>query len=225
MYECVDKEKLYFIAITLFPLLGQPLLTRRYERYILLIPYILVNLMSDYRYQHDIFYQYTFGSVALLFYLTTVNLAELRSNFIKNTALAASVSIAALCFLAVNLPKGIQYPIRAIQNYDYYQEIRDTMSTIPDDAAVSASTFYTTHLSQREILYDIRHCSREHILETEYIVLSLTSLNDYKKYESHGKDNGLENLIRMIENSGYTVYDAVENVLIIYRKTSCFPYQ
>lgn len=55
LYECVDQEKLSFIALTLLPLLGFPLFTRRYERFILLIPYILINLMSDYQYQHDIF--------------------------------------------------------------------------------------------------------------------------------------------------------------------------
>lgn len=81
VYECVDTEKLYFIAMTLLPFLGLPLLTRRYERYILLIPYILVNLMSDYQYQHDIFFQYTFGSTAFLVYLAVVNLADIRINW------------------------------------------------------------------------------------------------------------------------------------------------
>lgn len=79
IYECVDEEKLPFIAFTLLPLLGLPLFTRRYERYLLLIPYVLVNLMSDYPYQHDIFFQYTFGSAAFLLYLTLLNLADLKS--------------------------------------------------------------------------------------------------------------------------------------------------
>ena len=59
LFECVDEEKLKFIGQTMVPLLGLPLLTRRFERYILLIPYVLINLMSDYQYQHDIFFQYT----------------------------------------------------------------------------------------------------------------------------------------------------------------------
>lgn len=37
---------------------GMSLMTRKCERYLLLIPYILVNLMSDYRYQHDFFSVY-----------------------------------------------------------------------------------------------------------------------------------------------------------------------
>ena len=34
-----------------------------------------MNLMSDYTYQHNIFFQYTFGSTAFLFYLTKKNQA------------------------------------------------------------------------------------------------------------------------------------------------------
>ena len=73
LYECVDPEKLQFLGLTMGPLLALPLVTRKYDRLILLIPYILVNLMSDYPYQHDIFFQYTFGSTACLAYLTVVN--------------------------------------------------------------------------------------------------------------------------------------------------------
>ena len=101
VYECVDIEKLYFIAMTLLPFLGLPLLTRRYERYILLIPYILVNLMSDYQYQHDIFFQYTFGSTAFLVYLSVVNLADIRINWQRVTVLAAAFIVSMACFYKV----------------------------------------------------------------------------------------------------------------------------
>ena len=42
VYECMEPEKLGMLALTMGPLLGLPLLTRRYERYILLIPYLLM---------------------------------------------------------------------------------------------------------------------------------------------------------------------------------------
>lgn len=115
VYECVDTEKLYFIAMTLLPLLGLPLLTRRYGRYILLIPYILVNLMSDYQYQHDIFFQYTFGSNAFLVYLTVVNLADLKINWQRIFALVAATIVSAVCFGIVVVPKAMNYPVQAMQ--------------------------------------------------------------------------------------------------------------
>ena len=218
VYECVDAEKLYFIAMTLLPLLGLPLLTRRYERYILLIPYILVNLMSDYQYQHDIFFQYTFGSNAFLLYLTVVNLADLKINWQRIFALVAATIVSAVCFGIVVAPKAMNYPVQAIQYHDYYQNIRDTLDTIPDGASVTATTFYTTYLSQREVLYDVRYCSQEHLLETEYVVLKLAANSDYKKYATGGKDNGFDNLVKLLEKNGYTEYESLSDVLVIYHK-------
>ena len=218
VYECVDAEKLYFIAMTLLPLLGLPLLTRRYERYILLIPYILVNLMSDYQYQHDIFFQYTFGSNAFLLYLTVVNLADLKINWQRIFALVAATIASAVCFGIVVVPKAMNYPVQAIQYHDYYQNIRDTLDTIPDGASVTATTFYTTHLSQRKVLYDVRYCSQENMLETEYVVLKLSASSDYKKYATGGKENGFDNLVKLLAENGYTEYQSLNNVLVIYHK-------
>ena len=218
IYECVDAEKLKFIAMTLLPLAGLPLITRRYERYILLFPYILVNLMSDYQYQHDIFFQYTFGSTAFLIYLTVINLADFKINWKRISVLVVAAIISASYFYTVVLPVGIKYPIQAIQYQEYYQNIRDMLDTIPDNSSVTATTFYTTHLSQRTILYDVRYCSKEHLLETEYVVLKVNSNSDCEKYATDGMDNGYENLVKLLEESGYRKYGVVDDVLVIYYK-------
>ena len=218
VYECVDIEKLYFIAMTLLPFLGLPLLTRRYERYILLIPYILVNLMSDYQYQHDIFFQYTFGSTAFLVYLAVVNLADIRINWQRVTVLAAAFIVSVACFYKVVVPKAIHYPVQAVRYYDFYQNIRDALSEIPDGASVTATTFYTTYLSQREILYDVRYCSPEHMLETQYVVLKISADSDFKKYAVNEEGNGFENLVNLLEENGYEPYMSIEDLLVIYRK-------
>ena len=218
VYECVDKEKLKFIALTLLPLLGLPLLTRRYERYILLIPYILINLMSDYQYQHDVFFQYAYGSHAFLIYLTAVNLSDLKLNWRRTGALLVATAVGIACFCSVVIPKAAPYPRQAIRYYDYYENIRQTLDTIPDDAAVASTTFYTTYLSQRETLYDIRYCTKEHLLEAEYVVLKLSADSDYKKYTTGGKNNGLENLISLLEENGYSRYTSLDGVLLIYSK-------
>ena len=218
VYECADPEKLQFIALTLLPLLGLPLLTRRYERYILLIPYLLVNLMSDYSYQHNIFFQYTFGSAAFLVYLTVVNLADIKMDWKRLTVLSAAAAVSLVCFCKVVVPKAVSYPVRAVRYYDYYQNIRDTLSEIPEGASVTASTFYTTFLSQRERLYDVRYSSPQHLLETQYVVLHVSADGDYKQYAQDGENNGFENLVRLLEENGYVPYKSIEGILVIYRK-------
>lgn len=171
LYECMDAEKLEYIALTMLPLLGMPFLTRRYDRYILLIPYILVNLMSDYSYQHDVFFQYNFGSVACLFYMALVNLADLKNERLRMTAMVAAVMIGSVCFGSVVVPKAMQYPLKYVVNHEEYEQIRAALDQIPEEASVTASTFYSTYLSQREILYDVRYSSEEHLLSTEYVVI------------------------------------------------------
>lgn len=219
LFECVDGEKLWFIAMTLLPLLGLPLLTRRYERYLLLIPYFLVNLLSDYAYQHSIFFQYTFGSLAFLLYLSAVNLADLQVPWRKTAAPALAGAVSAGCFGAVVVPKAISYPALCIRNSDTYDGIRELLSQIPRDASVSATTFYTTFLSQRETLYDVHYASREHLLSTEYVVLSETDTNSYAKYASFGEE-GYDSLVALLEENGYRPWAELAGELIIYRRSA-----
>lgn len=216
VYECVDSEKLSFIAMTMLPLLGLPLFTRRYERYILLIPYLLVNLMSDYTYQHDIFFQYTFGSTACLMYLTVVNLVEIKIHWKRSAALLGVAVIGAFCFGGVVVPKAISYPVQCVQHGAEYQQIRNTLSKIPEEASVATTTFYSTFLSQREVLYDVKYCTKEHLLEAQYIVLNEDG--SFENYEKKGND-GKENLTELLLSEGYTVYDQIPEKLTIYRKS------
>lgn len=216
--ECVDPEKLEYIAITMLPLLGLPLLTRRYERYILLIPYLLINLMSDYPYQHNIHFQYSFGSTALLLYLTAANLADLKQEKLRGIPLILSVVICLVCFQDAVYVKAVYYPNQAALKYDYYQEIRDALDLIPENASVTSTGYYTTYLSNRETLYDVRYTSRTHLLESEYIVLNIKDADSFKKYATDGKDNGLENFLLILEENGYELFAEVEGTLVIYRQ-------
>ena len=62
----------------LVPLAFMPLMIKKPSRIILLIPFILLNLMSDYTYQHNINFQYTYGSAAFLFYLMILNYQDMK---------------------------------------------------------------------------------------------------------------------------------------------------
>jgi len=219
VYECVDLEKLQFILLTLLPICGLPFITRKYERYILLIPYVLINLMPDYTYQHDIFFQYTFGSTAFLIYLSVVNVSEFKTDRKKLAVLISAVVVSAVCFITVIVPKAVRYPNKCIQNSELYQSMSETLDKIPEDASVTATTFYTVYLSQRDVLYELRYSSLSNILDTEYIVLDVSAESNYSKYADKGKKNGFENFVRIIQNSGYELYADLDGVMVIYRDT------
>ena len=211
IYECVDPEKLQFIGLTMGVLLGLPLMTRRYERYILLIPYILVNLMSDYQYQHSIFFQYTYGATACLFYLAMVNLSELKID--RRYVLGCLVIVATFTFWLNIVPKASLYP-RYCQVYaETYAQRREVLETIPDDASVAATTFYTAPLANRETLYDVKYAVLPHVLECEYVVINPKETTSYKKY------GDAESFITLLEENGYELIAEVAGQIAVYRSS------
>lgn len=216
--ECTESEKLGYIALTMLPLFGLPLATRRYERFVLLIPYLLVNLATDYSYQHDIFFQYSFGSAACLIYLTTVNLSELRPDGRRFTALTLALSLSLGCFGGAILPRVKRYITYCDTYGETYDARRAALSQIPAEASVAATTMYTPQLYDRDILFDIRYTSTENILSCEYIVLNRSETKSFSAYAVDG-ENGAKNFVSMLLASGYTLIAQPDSGMEIYRKT------
>jgi hypothetical protein len=78
-FESLTADKLTYALNMLLPLAFLPLITRKPSRWLLLGPFYVLNLVTDYQYQYDIGFQYSFGSGALLIYLAVLNLADLSS--------------------------------------------------------------------------------------------------------------------------------------------------
>ena len=219
--ECVEKEKLAFLAQTLMPLLGLPLLTRRFERFVLLIPYVLLNLLSDYPYQHDIFFQYTYGATAFLFYLTVVNLRDLTAGR-KDRWVQAGPVLAALV-LALSLTGVVVLPA-AKASVEYYREtkehtqmISEHLDRIPRDTVITATVFYTVPLADCPTLYDLKYCSTEHLLSSEYVVMD--DKTSYKRYATTPWETWTrEQFIQLLTENGYTIWDAPDESLTIWHR-------
>ena len=217
VFECVDAQKLQFIGLTMGALIFLPLMTRRYERLVLLIPYLLVNLMTDYKYQFDIFFQYTYGSTACLIYLVLVNLADWRKDLYRLIALGLAAAVSFGCFWSQIIPKAVRYPQYCRTYAGYYDALREVLDVIPEDASAAATTYYTTYLSQRDVLYDVRYGSKEHVLGCEYIAVGVTDANGLKTYAVDGK-NGYENFVALLKAEGYVKIAEYEGKVEIYHK-------
>ncbi len=217
IYECVDSEKLSFIALTMLPFLGLPLLTRKYERLLLLIPYLLFNLMSDYVYQHDIWFQYTFGSTAFLFYLLIINLSDFKISWKHHIVIGCCIALSFGIFSTTIIPRASQVIYASIHKHEYYEQQRNYLDLIPEDASVATTAFYTTYLSQRSVLYDIRYHTAEQILECEYVVLKVDEAGTFSKYNTDG-ENGKEIFTDFLSKHGYRPEYIEEGILEIYHR-------
>jgi len=216
LYECLDEEKLYYIAFTLLPLFGIPFMTRRFERYILLIPYVLVNLMSDYQYQHSLYFQYSFGSTACLIYLTALNLSDMKDSFQRLVMLIAAAAVSLACFSVTVLPTAIHYPVKSLRYRECYQQIEKILYAIPEDAAVTASCYYTTALSGRDTLYDTNYAKWEQVLSTEYVVLSAD--DKCTAYEQGEEGSGNRKLRALLQENGYVPVAEISDTLTVFHR-------
>ena len=154
---------------TLLPLGLMPFIGKRFERLILAMPYILVNLIPDYVYQHNIFFQYTYGAFALLLYASMLNYRDMSPRACRTVGTFALC--ASLIFTANSVYRKGGYSAAYYSSEQRYVETRRALDEIPEDASVSATTFLCAALSEREELYDLNSAKAEH--RTDYAVVDL----------------------------------------------------
>lgn len=101
--EAFEPEKIPFILLTCLPLAPLLFRTRKWERLVLFCPYLLVNLMTDWPYQHSIYFQYTYGSCSFLFLLAVLNLSDLVAACTRSQSATEVTDVNAAC---ANAPDG-----------------------------------------------------------------------------------------------------------------------
>ncbi len=192
--EVLDPEadyvgsKIGFMLSMITPLCFLPFVTKKYSRYILLGPFVLVNLMPDYVYQHSLYFQYTYGSGACLFYLAVLNYSELSEKFKRTTAVTAS--LASMLFFSGTVAHKPNYLDNYLTNKENHDYVTEVLAEIPEDASVAASTMLVTQCSQRRQVYSLDDSNyQKSPTHTEYIVLDLRYSSNREMYESKYKDN------------------------------------
>lgn len=138
----LDAEKLLLIMQMLLPLLFIPVKSRRLSDWVLIVPLLLLNLATDYSYQHSIHYQYVFSSGAFLVFLFVKNF---RYEKRKNKAAAAALFAALICLVGASVPKYYNI-IRAAEDNDYYSATREALSALPRDKVIYSTTYLTPYL-------------------------------------------------------------------------------
>ncbi len=163
-----DGGKLLYLFQLLVPLAGLPVLARRPGRLLLLAP-LLLNLLTQYRYQYDIGFQYSFGIAAFLFYAAVLNTSELPPRWRPRLLLYAGAACLLLFQTAV-LPFLNNQVALVRENAALNAQLDEAMDAVPEGASVTASTMFVPHLSQRDVLYELTYHPTP---DTDYLVLDL----------------------------------------------------
>ena len=154
---CFSVEKIEFLLQIFLPMAGAALLIKRADRIILLGPLVLITLLSDYVYQHSIYFQYNFGIIAILFYLALLNLKDIAPKFkqfiLIVMATASVISYVSLC--SPYMTVGNTYK----NNQENIQIYNEAVEKIDRDRSVAATTYLVPHLYDCKELYEVQYDS------------------------------------------------------------------
>lgn len=140
--QLLSEEKLLLVMQMFVPLLFIPFKTRRLSDWLLIIPFVLFNLATDYSYLSSINYQYVYGSGALLVFLFAKNLRYEKK---KTKTAVAAVLAAVICLVGFSTPKYCNI-VRAQEKKLDLDMSREVLADIPRDAKIFASTYLTPYL-------------------------------------------------------------------------------
>ncbi len=199
--ECFSEDRLEFLLQMFLPIGCIPFVTKHMSRFVLLLPMLLENLASDWKYQHSISYQYAFGVSAILLYLAILNYSEFGEKtrrFLSSLALCVSIILVPMCGL-----KKAYYVNYYNSYYDTYMTLDQMVESIPDDASVTCSAFFLPHLAQRDVAYEYEYM-KDFI--TDYVILDLR----------WGKVNSED--INLVRSAGYVTREQVDGLYIILQR-------
>ncbi len=207
IYEAFDEDKILFFLQMVAPLLFLPFINKKISHVFLLIPFFLVNLISDYSYQTQIGYQYVCGVTSMLIYLSVLNLNEFKNipkRYVATACMCTSMVIGFMYFS----DKFIYYDSYC-NYYGRIMRMNNLLSQIPDDASVECTTYYVPQLSQRDELYMLEDKEDEPYDPTDFIVIRVGS----------GEETFTEDKINWATDHGYEFYNGYSDLMYVFVKS------
>ncbi len=147
------EESLIFFLQIMLPLCFLPFLTKKISRFLLMLPFVIMNLVvgANFGYACMVNYQYIFGPSCLLIYISILN-AEDFGKEKRNTFMVAGAA-ASMILLTSTISDSIAYVSRYKVAHNIYQAMDDCLDRVPLDAKVAINTWYLPHIAQRDYVY------------------------------------------------------------------------
>ncbi|MBQ9608591.1 MAG: DUF2079 domain-containing protein [Lachnospiraceae bacterium] len=211
----LNENTLEFFIDIFLPLLFIPFFTKKFHRYILLLPFLIMHLIigSGYYYAAELGYQYSFGTTTILIYLFLININDFSPKMFKKYLFAAaSVSIITSC----SYISGYYY---IHQNYETlaeaYNEIEDCLDSIPKNYSVRSDNLCLPHIADRDEIYLF---SEEQFETRNNQVINIKNIDNFDFYVLINGSELTEKAIPILENSNYIKYAECNGTLIYCKK-------
>lgn len=194
-----------YIIYMLGALLFVPLATKDFKKFVLLIPFVAINIMTDYPYQHDISFQYTYGSLTLMLLLFVDNIKNM-DNKNKNVVLLSSLAVSLIMTLSLCTSDFTNYKTNYNNNKELFESAEKQLDRIPDDVSITANTFILPHLYEHEELY----MKDDNYRKTDYYVLDSNNRDEVNKFENDSRYSEYEQCVNNGKVKIYKLPDAPE---------------
>ena len=191
------KEKIEYLVYMIFPV---ALLIfnekKNYNRYVLFIPFILMNVMTSYEYLHSIKFQYNFGTIAFIIFVIILNVQEHSKKETVNK-MVISLLISLVLFVGLTVPYMNEYVPKWLLNTAKIEQIDNVIKQVPEDVSVTASGLLIPHLSKNLQLYDIEYVKD---IDTDYVIIDERGNKKYNltNYEKINEVKGLISVYKKI---------------------------
>ena len=198
-----EKTLLFFIE-TMLPTLFLPLMTTKPKRFILLIPYVVMNLIigAGYGYAADIGFQYIFGPTCFLIYLALINLQDFAKRQ-RHLFLTAAAVITVITGVSMASAK-VSYVEKYSEFKEHYQSAETAIQSIPKDASVLANTFLLPHAAFRKEVYELSEDM--FVYDSSEKIVGVVVLEKYDYCVLSQGDTVSAELRPILEAAGWTVY-------------------
>ncbi|WP_414051311.1 DUF2079 domain-containing protein [Macrococcus animalis] len=220
-------NKIKYLLVLLASLAFLPVMQNKIINYILLLPMLVINLLSDFPYQVDFGFQYHYGSSALLLFLVILAIESLyqaqekrrehdQNNFVQylsDTRVRNLVIIALIMSTSIffTIMRPALYAFKAYkENPEVYQAKKETLKSIPTDSKVLAYGFYTTPIADIKELYDLDYHNDKIFDETiDFVAVPRAMMTD-------GSEQSL--LIAEYTRNGYVESNLSSTEILILMK-------
>ena len=209
----VQEGTLLFFIQTMLPLLFLPFFTKKLHRFMLMIPYIIMNLVigAGYGYASNIGFQYIFGPACLLIYMTLRNVKELPKEYRNILLMSAAIAVTVTTLSMVSVKQYAVVRYNTMQ--DCYQSAEACIRSVPKDASVLANTFILPHVADRDRVYELdKGCFVKDALGN---IADMVGLENYDFCILKKNDDLTEPAREILEAAGWTVYAKSEEDFVI----------
>lgn len=209
--QLIQEKTLVFFLQVMIPMLFLPFFTKKIHRYLLMVPFIVMNLIigANYGYAANIGFQYIFGPATLMLFMSLINVHDMTPQMRKNIPILWS--IATVLFFAGVQADDANYIRQYTEKKDYYIQSEQMLDSIPEDAVIAGNALITSHVCDRKEVY---------IFDYNDLNAEKTELINPERYDFIAlfiKSDIYADAVPLLEKEGFTLWSQSNDHIVIYK--------